>query len=137
VYFYFFAITSPSRKAIPFIWRKLNTLPHRMIYSTSGKIGPVVLEEKIIKMTPIFTRWRKSLRLVSVQSRCPDSRFTTILIFLNFWNIINLTNPPSLDTERQLSVNWIWYDIYYCKIFHKLKNYRFFDFFYFYQFELK
>jgi hypothetical protein len=36
VYIYFFAMISPWRRDIPFIWRNLNLLPPRMICAKSG-----------------------------------------------------------------------------------------------------
>jgi hypothetical protein len=53
--FYLFAITFPSRRAIPFIRRHLNPFPQGWFIPILVKIGPVVLEKKIIKWHhPLF-----------------------------------------------------------------------------------
>jgi hypothetical protein len=55
-YFYSFAIISPSRGAITFIWTNLNFLPQRWFVPSVVKIGLVVLEKKILKkFQSIFT----------------------------------------------------------------------------------
>jgi hypothetical protein len=46
VYFYYFAIISPWRGTIPFIWPNLNPLPPGWFVPSLVKIGPAVLEKK-------------------------------------------------------------------------------------------
>jgi hypothetical protein len=47
MYFYWFAIISPWRRAIPFIWTNLNPLPPRMIYAKSGPNWPCRSGEEV------------------------------------------------------------------------------------------
>jgi hypothetical protein len=56
VHFQSFAIISPWRGAIPFLWINLNPLHPKMILPSLVKIGPMVLEKRIFKWPyPIFT----------------------------------------------------------------------------------
>ena len=53
MYFHFFVIISPWKRAGPFIWTNLNPLHPRMLVPSLVEIGPVVLEKKM-KMWKVY-----------------------------------------------------------------------------------
>jgi hypothetical protein len=100
VYFYSFAIISPSRRDIPFVWIKLNPLHQRIICILSlTKFGILVFDKKIFKdFQCIFTR----LLLSPLREGLSPSFEETWIPFIQVYFVLSLIEFGLLVLEKKI-----------------------------------